>query len=400
MPSSLIFTSLVVLWLLILVPAVARHQQEVARPSGALLAGRVLARPRRRGERHPSDEGDTVDDSVDDGGARTVGTRPDEVRVPAARTGSHRGGTTVSVPAQAQRGGGPVVDDAAGDDVDDRGDLDDADRGDLDDADRDADRDTGPDADVDGEPPDDLDADDRRWERPPPRYRPGRGGFDPQADAETARRRYAFRQRMVLALLVCALVTAVVAATVARVVWWAHGAVDLVLVAYLVHLRRQVREEAAIRERRAARMAGTRRTSAAEDRDLDEWARRGREVTRRPPPPAGSSAGRRPREAAEPGAEEDDPAADGLVDELGDGLAEDGDTARVRGVGEPVGLLPARRRGTGDDTAEPESALPRLRPAPPPPLPPGTSLVTVDDDELDLHDLGSARGSHRRAAGQ
>ena len=48
MPSSLIFTGLVVLWLLILVPAVARHQQEVARPSGASLAGRVLARPRRR----------------------------------------------------------------------------------------------------------------------------------------------------------------------------------------------------------------------------------------------------------------------------------------------------------------------------------------------------------------
>jgi len=38
-PSSLIFTSLVVLWLLILVPAVARHQQEVARVSGASLAG-------------------------------------------------------------------------------------------------------------------------------------------------------------------------------------------------------------------------------------------------------------------------------------------------------------------------------------------------------------------------
>ena len=48
MPSSLIFTGLVVVWLLILVPAVARHQQEVARPSGASLEGRVLARPRRR----------------------------------------------------------------------------------------------------------------------------------------------------------------------------------------------------------------------------------------------------------------------------------------------------------------------------------------------------------------
>ena len=66
LPSSLIFTGLVVLWLLILVPAVARHQQEVARPSGASLAGRVLARPRRRMQarlngRLPTEEGDSVD---------------------------------------------------------------------------------------------------------------------------------------------------------------------------------------------------------------------------------------------------------------------------------------------------------------------------------------------------
>ena len=50
-PSSMIFASLVVLWLLILVPAVARHRQEVARPSVAALSGRVLARsPRRRSQ--------------------------------------------------------------------------------------------------------------------------------------------------------------------------------------------------------------------------------------------------------------------------------------------------------------------------------------------------------------
>ena len=69
---------------------------------------------------------------------------------------------------------------------------------------------------------------------------------------------------------------------------------------------------------------------------------------------------------------------------------EDDDATRVRGVGEPVGLLPARRRGVADENAEPESALPPLQPAPPPPIPPGTSLVVVDDDELDLHDLGTS----------
>ena len=385
MPSSLIFTGLVVLWLLILVPAVARHQQEVAHPSGASLAGRVLARPRRR-EGHPSEERYSVDDE----GARTVGTRSQEVWLPAARRGGRRADAAVAVPAQV-RGEEPVADDDLHDERESDADHDAGLEADLDaDADRDVDDELSDDELADDE------ADDRLWERPPPRYRPGRGGYDPEADAETARRRYAFRQRVVLALLIGALLTAVVAAVAVRVVWWAHGAVDLLLVGYLIYLRRQVREEAAIRDRRAARMAGTRRTSAADDSDLDDWAQRGREVTRRTPEPD------EPVAEAEPGSRDDAAAprdrADELVAELSDVLDEDGDAARVRGVGEPVGLLPARRRGLDDDLAEPDSALPRLQPAPPPPLPPGTSLVVVDDDELDLHDLGTP--PHRRAVGE
>ena len=81
-------------------------------------------------------------------------------------------------------------------------------------------------------------------------------------------------------MLIVALVTGVVAGVAVPGMWWPHAAVDLVLVGYLVYLRRQVRLEEAIRERRAARMAGTRRQSAAEDPGLDEWARRGREETR------------------------------------------------------------------------------------------------------------------------
>jgi hypothetical protein len=366
-PSSLIFTGLVVLWLLILVPAVARHQQEVARPSGASLAGRVLARPHRRGG-HPTEEGDSVDETD----TRSVGTRQAEVWVPAAR---RRAEAAVAVPVQSRWDDEPEPDDADVD-VDDEADL--------------------ATDDPDGEPEAELDDD--GWERPPPRYRPGRGGFDPEADAEAARRRYAFRQRAVLALLVCALLTGVAAAAALRVLWWAHGAVDLLLVIYLVYLRRQVREEAAIRERRAARMAGTRRTSAADDRELDEWARRGREAARRPPEGDAQAA----PEPADDDAAPEPPAerVDDLVDELGDELAEDGDVARVRGVGEPVGLLPARRRGADDETVEPESALPRLCPAPPPALPPGTSLVEVDDEDLDLHDLGESTPGHRRAVGE
>lgn len=355
MPSSLIFTGLVVLWLLILVPAVARHQQEVARPSGASLAGRVLARPRcrmqaRRYGRLPTEEGDIVDPE-----------RLDQDDMPTAR---ERERPWVSTARAARL-----------------------------DVEEPSEKAAEPGEDDDAAEPGGADDTDVRWERPPPRYRPGRGGFDPEADAETARRRYAFRQRVVLSLLVFALLTGVAAAAAFPVVWWAHGAIDLGLVVYLVYLRRQVRMEAAIRERRAARMAGTRRTLAADDRDLDEWARRGREVTRRPVPDADDDN------------DDESDVSDGdeaEVEEVADTwVDEDDDNTRVRGVGEPVGLLPARRRGVDDATAEPESALPPLQPAPPPPIPPGTSLVVVDDDELALHDLGTAaQGSHRRAVGE
>ena len=364
MPSSLIFTGLVVLWLLILVPAVARHQQEVARPSGASLAGRVLDRPRRRIQarrtgRLPIEEGDSVDPERLDQDDAPTAREPERPWVSAARAAR--------------------LDEAEADEHDD----------DVAEPDRDPEPDVAePDRDPEPDVADsDDDESDVRWERPPPRYRPGRGGYDPEADAETARARYAFRQRVVLLLLVCALLTGIAAAAAFPVVWWAHGAIDAALVVYLVYLRRQVRLEAAIRERRAARMAGTRRTQAADDRDLDEWARRGREVTRRP-------------SAADDDAEADE--AEVEVAEVADTwVDEDDDTTRVRGVGEPVGLLPARRRGVVDESAEPETALPPLQPTPPPPIPPGTSLVVVDDDELDLHDLGtSARAPHRSAVGE
>jgi len=177
--------------------------------------------------------------------------------------------------------------------------------------------------------------------------------------------------------------------------WWPHAAVDVALVGYLVYLRRQVRLEEAIRERRAARMAGTRRTAAADDPELDSWARRGRDVTR---------------------PEADDPYADDAYDEYEDDDRDDDDAAedadgpdedllgeepeRVPGTGEPL----RRSQGRGepeDDPTDGEPALPRLRPAPPPALPAGTALVEADEDDPDLYELdGPARPDYRRAAGE
>jgi hypothetical protein len=369
MPSSMIFVSLVVLWLLILVPAVARHRQEVARPSTAALSGRVLERPRQRRDaigRYEDGarqlEVDVMDD-VDQ--PHALATRPErgrEVRVPAARA-------EVRWPEAT-----PPVDDHAAVDVDDA---------------EAEDWDAGSGHDGTGH-------DERLWERPPPRYRPGRGGFDPEAAAIAARARYAFRQRVVLAMLIVALATGVLAAAAVPGLWWPHSAVDLVLVGYLVYLRRQVRMEESIRERRAARMAGTRRPPAADDPDLDEWARRGREVAGRAP---GEHVAHRPDDAArtvgDVVAEDRGGDLDGDLD--GD-LAGD-DPERVRGTGEPL-----RTPRTGEplpDPTEGEPALPRLQPAPPPPLPAGTALVETDEEDPELHDLdGPARPDYRRAAGE
>jgi hypothetical protein len=327
----MIFASLVVLWLLILVPAVARHRQEVARPSVAALSGRVLARsPRRRSQEDGMVE---RDETVVDAARVVTATRTAEVRVPSARTELR---FDDAEPTEDSADG--VGDDAVDDVADDAGEDWAEDR-----------------------------SDDRLWERPPARYRAGRGGFDAEAAALTARARYAFRQRVVLAMLVLAVATGVAAGVALPVLWWAHGAVDVLLVGYLVYLRRQVRMEEAIRARRAARMAGTRRPSAADDPELDDWAERGRAATRQ--------------------------ADSEEADEADDDLAADSDPETTAVAEDDEDVTPAP-----EVVEEERPALPRLRPTPPPPLPAGTALVEDEEEELDLDD-GSAPG-YRRAVGQ
>lgn len=108
-------------------------------------------------------------------------------------------------------------------------------------------------------------------EQPAPRrYRPGRGGFDPEQAALVAEAKYAFRQRVVLAMLLLALGTGLAAGFLWPLLWWGHGAIDLLLVGYLTYLRRQVRIEAEVRERRLARLGG--RRAVAEEDDLGEEA--------------------------------------------------------------------------------------------------------------------------------
>lgn len=88
-------------------------------------------------------------------------------------------------------------------------------------------------------------------------YRPGRGGYDPEAAALAARARYVFRQRVVFGLLGAAALTLALGFAYS-LFWSVHAVLDTALIGYLAYLRRQVRIEAEVRNRRAARMAGSR----------------------------------------------------------------------------------------------------------------------------------------------
>lgn len=115
------------------------------------------------------------------------------------------------------------------------------------------------------------------------RYRPGRGGFDPEAAALAARAKYARRQRIVLIMLLAAVTTALLGAFVWTSAWALHVLVDLFLIGYLAYLRRQVKIEENIRERRLARLSSTRGALETDevpnrrprhddiDEDLDEF---------------------------------------------------------------------------------------------------------------------------------
>jgi membrane protein implicated in regulation of membrane protease activity len=94
--------------------------------------------------------------------------------------------------------------------------------------------------------------DDARF-RPVP-VRPGRGGFDPQADEQAKAYRYRRRRRIAMVLLAIAALCAVLGVLGLSLAWAGSAVAAVLLVLYLAYLRRQVRIEESIRQRRAARL--------------------------------------------------------------------------------------------------------------------------------------------------
>ncbi|MPY80528.1 MAG: hypothetical protein GEV04_19180 [Actinophytocola sp.] len=226
MPSSLIIVALAAAWLIVLVPMVARKRQEVGQTADDALASRIVRRGSARGdkrEEHLMSESAAQDD-------RAVDVEPDAPVMPEDADD---------------------VDVAEAHDVIER---DDVERDEYDDY-------------------EDQGYDDYPGRQAPPArrvgYRPGRGGFDPEAAEIAARAKYAFRQRVVLALLATVVISAVVAGVVMSLVWWVTGAAGTALVTYLVYLRRQVRIETEIRQRRLDRLNAARGQWHEDELDYD-----------------------------------------------------------------------------------------------------------------------------------
>ena len=83
-------------------------------------------------------------------------------------------------------------------------------------------------------------------------------------------RKYKFRKRMLTVLTLATIACAVAAFTVAPPAWWACGSLGAVTLLYLAYLRRQTRIEERLRRRRAQRIARSRLgVENTDDREFD-----------------------------------------------------------------------------------------------------------------------------------
>jgi uncharacterized membrane protein YciS (DUF1049 family) len=326
-PTSLIVVGLVVAWLVVLVPMVARRRERVPQAPAFGAGMRVLRRasaslrrkPRRARAGRPAQGRDRQSGRTEEV-LVSVGAGPQHEPTDAAeewaaaQAESHRPVATMAPPAydepqlsftdedrgvdeDAPVGDGPVGDGSAGAGFE--SDAESTVAVDISGTDG-ADTDGGRPVDH-GTIPDEVDEDEWAMEtaaaspvppsrpdgvedehlRPVPR-RPGRGGYDPEAAEATRAYRYRQRRRITFVLLIATVVFSL-AALLTVSVFWVGAVVSVVLVAgYLTYLRRQVRIEAAIRQRRMERLQRARQIRPESGRSRPGRVRsdadRGREV--------------------------------------------------------------------------------------------------------------------------
>lgn len=297
-PQSLLWISLVVLWLFVLVPMLISKRDSVRRTSDVALATRVLnsgrnAQRLRRGPAagHHSDphwqpEADHLDgelDEVDEEPRRTVVVaaavaeepEPDylDVDIVEEDSGALPVGATVAdsepepaveeVAEAEEAEEAESVAEAQSDqlplDLDDPEDL-------IDDSDEYEDRSDPTDDEyeyVDDssglEAESDSDDRDQRTETPVASLSANRQRrYESKTAAQVSARKYKFRKRVLAVFAVVLVVSAAMAFLVNPTAWWVCGTAATLTVLYLAYLRRQTRIEEQLRRRRAQRMMRSR----------------------------------------------------------------------------------------------------------------------------------------------
>lgn len=296
-PQSLLWISLVVLWLFVLVPMLISKRDAVRRTSDVALATRVLngvagARLLKRtgpaaGHRSdpdwkPEEEWETepidgpyadadqnhdedmpvLDDEDTDVVMRrrsvvTALSKTDKVEEPAEPDyldvdviDEDAAALPVGASAQAEATPQPTADDAA-----------EQDEGLADDEYEYVD-------DSSGLEPEEDEVDDA-----PPVYASGvsrRRRYDSKTAAAVSARKYAFRKRVLVAMALVLVGSAITAFEVTDTAWWICGTATTITLFYLAYLRRQTRIEEKVRRRRMKRMARARMgVENTEDRDYD-----------------------------------------------------------------------------------------------------------------------------------
>jgi hypothetical protein len=278
-PQSLLWISLVVLWLFVLVPMLISKRDAVRRTSDVALATRVLnggvaSRLLKRGgpaaghrsdphwkpdegaaedqdQYHDTHEGEREDDTDDLQAARPVVmqvaapeiTEPDYLDVDVVEDSE---ALPVGASAEASDSGAEGVDeDVVVDETESDAEADQDDRYEY------VEDSSGL------EPEEDADEDEDSREFVAP-GRSRRRRFDTKTAAEVSARKYTFRKRVLMLMAVFLVGSATTAFEVSRTAWWVCGSATAFTLLYLVYLRRQTRIEERVRRRRMQRMARAR----------------------------------------------------------------------------------------------------------------------------------------------
>jgi hypothetical protein len=277
-PQSLLWISLVVLWLFVLVPMLISKRDAVRRTSDVALATRVLngvagSRLLKRGgpaaghrsdphwkpeedaaedERAEADQDQYDEHDEEDGAEDRQGAHPVVVKAAAAEeTEPDYLDVDVVEDSGALPAGAEVADpEAEAEGVDE----DVADEADADDRYEYVEDSSGLEPEDDGQ--EEQEEEDARAVVPPGASR--RHRFDTKTAAAVSARKYAFRKRALMVMAVILVGSATAAFEVSPTAWWVCGSATAGTVLYLAYLRRQTRIEEKVRRRRMQRMARAR----------------------------------------------------------------------------------------------------------------------------------------------